>query len=99
MNVLFYLEPAIELGNPEFRYATLRSSIVPQVTALRSAGVNVHCIISQVIAERALRDGHIAALGSVSTIDPLNWTEGENTLERSLRHHAKSYKEGEHARL
>jgi HAD superfamily hydrolase (TIGR01549 family) len=99
MNVLFYLEPAIELGNPEFRYATLRSSIVPQVTALRSAGVNVHCIVSQVIAERALRDGHIAALGSLSTIDPLNWTEGENTLERSLRHQAKSYKEGEHARL
>jgi HAD superfamily hydrolase (TIGR01549 family) len=99
MNVLFYLEPAIELGNPEFRYATLRSSIVPQVTALRSAGANVHSIVSQVIAERALRDGHIAALGSLSTIDPLTWTEGENTLERSLRHQTKNYKEGEHTRL
>lgn len=99
MNVLFYLEPAIELGNPEFRYATLRSSIVPQVTALRGAGVNTHCIVSQVIAERALRDGHVETLGSLSTIDPLNWTEGENTLERSLRHQAKAYKEGEHARL
>lgn len=99
MNVLFYLEPAIELGNPEFRYATLRSSIVPQVTALRDAGVNVHTIVSQVIAERALRDGLVTALGSLSTIDPLNWTEGENTLERSLRHQSKDYKEGEHTRL
>lgn len=99
MNVLFYLEPAIELGNPEFRYATLRSSIVAQVTALRGAGVNTHCIVSQVIAERALRDGHVEALGSLSTIDPLTWTEGENTLERSLRHQAKAYKEGEHTRL
>ncbi|MGF6286121.1 HAD family hydrolase [Pseudomonas silensiensis] len=99
MNVLFYLEPAIELGNPEFRYATLRSSIVPQVSALRDAGVNVHCIVSQVIAERALRDGHIDAIGSLSTIDPLDWTEGENTLERSLRHQAKNHKDGELARL
>lgn len=99
MNILFYLEPAIELGNPEFRYATFRSSIVPQITALRGAGVKIHSIVSQVIAERALRDGHVTALGSLSTIDPLTWTEGENTLERSLRHQAKNYKEGEHTRL
>ncbi|MCU1750289.1 HAD family hydrolase [Pseudomonas sp. 6D_7.1_Bac1] len=99
MNVFFYLDPSIELGNPEFRYATLRNSIVPQVVALRRAGVNIHTIISEVVAQRALRDGHLAALGSVSVIDPLAWTEGENTLERSLRHQAGVYKDGEHVRL
>lgn len=99
MNVLFYLEPAIELGNPEFRYATLRGAIVPQVIALRDAGVNVHTVVSEVIAECAMRDGNLAALASVSTIDPIDWVQGENTLERSLRHQAKNFLSGEVERL
>lgn len=99
MNILFFLEPAIELGNPEFRYATLRGAIVPQVAALRGAGQNVHTIVSTVLAERAMRDGHLGVLHSVSTIDPLNWTEGENSLQRSLRHQEDNYHPGEAARL
>lgn len=95
MNILFFLEPSIELGNPEFRYATLRSSIVPQVAALRQSHARMHTVISEVIADRALRDGYIPTLGSISTIDPIAWTNGENTLERSLRHQRKKYKEGE----
>ncbi|AOA09168.1 HAD-IA family hydrolase [Pseudomonas sp. TMW 2.1634] len=99
MNILFFLEPSIELGNPEFRYATLRSAIVPQVAALHKVGVRTHTVTSTVIAERAMNDGHLGALQSVSTLDPLNWTEGENTLERSLRHQAKIFNKGEIERL
>ncbi|MNJ20740.1 hypothetical protein D3C77_150780 [compost metagenome] len=99
MNIIFFLEPAIELGNPVFRYPTLRSSIVSQVVALKGAGANVHCIMSTAVAEHALRDGHMKALGTVSVIDPIQWTEGENTFERSLRHQEGTFREGEVDRL
>lgn len=99
MNILFFLEPAIELANPEFRYATLRSAIAPQIVSLRNAGVTVHTIVSEVIAERAIRDGNLSALGTVSTIDPIEWTQGENTLERALRHQKKQFLDGEIERL
>jgi len=99
MNIIFFLEPAIELGNPVFRYPTLRSSIVSQVAALKSAGASVHCIMSTAVAEHALRDGHMKALDTVSVIDPIQWTEGENTFERSLRHQAGTFREGEVDRL
>ncbi|MGE7990777.1 hypothetical protein ACQKPE_06960 [Pseudomonas sp. NPDC089554] len=95
MNIIFFLEPAIELGNPVFRYPTLRGSIIPQVIALKNAGANVHCIMSTAVAEHALRDGHMKALGTVSVIDPIQWTKGENTYERSLRHQDRAFREGE----
>ena len=99
MNILFYLEPAIELANPEFRYATLRSAILPQVISLRKAGMRVHTVVSEVIAEKAVQDGNLSALGSISTIDPLEWTGGENTLERSIRHQKNELRECEAERL
>ncbi|MFJ4353848.1 HAD-IA family hydrolase [Pseudomonas sp. NPDC089428] len=99
MNIIFFLEPAIELGNPVFRYPTLRGSIISQVVALKNAGANVHCIMSTAVAEHALRDGHMKALGTVSVIDPIQWTEGENSYERSLRHQDGTFREGEVDRL
>jgi|AntAceMinimDraft_12_1070368.scaffolds.fasta_scaffold309750_2 hypothetical protein len=57
MNVLFFLEPAIELGKPQFRYATLRNSFLPQIKAIEAAGHSTSLVVSQQIADRALQDG------------------------------------------
>lgn len=95
MNILYILEPAIELGNPEFRFATLRSSLVHQIKALRSSGVNTHLIAGDAVLRRAMQEGYLEDLHSVSAVDHFEWTQGENSLERSIRHQGKSYKEGE----
>lgn len=99
MKALYILEPAIELGNPEFRFATLRSSLVHQIKALRSSGVQTHLITSEAVASRAMQEGYLEELHSVSAIDHFEWTQGENSFERSIRHQSKNYKEGEVDRL
>ncbi|WP_323921429.1 hypothetical protein [Aeromonas caviae] len=99
MNYLFFLEPAIELGNPEFRFATLRSSIVHQIKALRSSGIQTHLIAGEAVANRAMQDDLLGDLYSVSTIDHFEWTQGENSFERSIRHQSNDYKDGEVERL
>ncbi|MGY8625379.1 HAD family hydrolase [Chromobacterium violaceum] len=99
MQILFILEPAIELGNPEFRFATLRSSIIPQIKALSSNGVKTHLIASDAVANKAMQDGYLVDINSISTIGHSEWTQGENSLERSIRHQAENFKEGEIDRL
>lgn len=99
MNVLYILEPAIELGNPEFRFATLRSSLVNQIKALRSSGSKTHLIVGEAVANRAMKEGYLEDLHSVSAIDHFEWTQGENSFERSIRQQSKIYKDGEIDRL
>ncbi|MPT12264.1 HAD-IA family hydrolase [Comamonas sp.] len=99
MKALYILEPAIELGNPEFRFATLRSSLVHQIKALRSNGAQTHLIAGEAVASRAMQDGYLEELNSVSAIDHFEWTQGENSFECSMRHQSKNYKEGEVERL
>lgn len=99
MNILYMLEPAIELGNPEFRFATLRSSLFHQIKALRSSGAQTHLITGEAVASRAMQEGYLEELHSVSAIDHFEWTQGENSFERSIRHQSKNYKDGEIDRL
>lgn len=99
MNYLFFLEPSIELGNPEFRFATLRSSIIHQIKALRSVGIQTHLITGEAVANRAMQEGLLDDLSSIATIDHFEWTQGENSFERSMRHQSNNYKDGEVNRL
>lgn len=99
MNVLFFLEPAIELGNPLFRYATLRNSLIPQIKALHRSGSNVVALMSTPIAERAIQDRHNQVIPTMAVIDPLEWTNGENSLERAKRHQEENYHPGEVSRI
>lgn len=72
MRVLFYLEPRIELNDPLFRYATLRSSILRQATALRACGVDVHIVVGDAVARRAVADGHASRMGSYGVVEDLD---------------------------
>lgn len=99
MNVLFFLEPAIEMNNPLFRFATLRNSIVPQVKALSAAGDNVVVLASDSVAEKSIEDGLNRSIPTLSVIDCITWTAGENSFARSLRHQRREFKDGEIARL
>lgn len=99
MNYLFFLEPSIELGNPEFRFATLRSSIIHQIKALRSVGIHTHLITGEAVANRAMQEGLLDDLSSLATIDHFEWTQGENSFERSMRHQSNNFKDGEVNRL
>ena len=96
---LYILEPAIELESPEFRFATLRVSIIPQIKSLRSTGAEVHLIVGEAVANRAIQEGYSTDMGSFSVVDYLDWTQGENYLERSLRHQSRDYRPGEVDRL
>ena len=99
MNVLFFLEPAIEMNNPLFRFATLRNSIVPQVKSLHAAGDNVVVLTSDCVAEKSIEDGLNRSIPALAVIDCLNWTGGENSLARSLRHQRREFRDGEVDRL
>ncbi|WP_313569460.1 HAD family hydrolase [Comamonas terrigena] len=99
MKALYILEPAIELGNPEFRFATLRSSLIHQIKALRSNGVQTHLLAGEAVANRAMQEGYLEDLNSVSTVDHFEWTQGENSFERSIRHQSENFKDGEIERL
>lgn len=87
MNILFYLEPSIELGNPLFRYATLRNSLIPQIKTLQSADHKIAVLMSSPVAEKAVKDGYGRLIEHMVVVDPLEWVRGENVLGRSLRHH------------
>ncbi|MDB5818822.1 MAG: hypothetical protein JWQ11_2462, partial [Rhizobacter sp.] len=99
MNILFFLEPSIEFGNPLFRYATLRNSLTPQIKALQDEGATIVTVCSSTIAKQADRDGIDRHLGYVISVDPLEWVAGENSLGRSVRHLRNAYKAGEVERL
>ncbi|QCR36642.1 HAD-IA family hydrolase [Nissabacter sp. SGAir0207] len=99
MNILFYLEPSIEFGNPLFRYATLRNSFLPQIKSLQQAGMNVVALMGTPIASQCLEDRHTRNIDTLAVIDPVEWMKGESYLTRAQRHHVNDYHEGEVARL
>lgn len=68
MNILFFLEPRIELS-AYFRYATLRNTILPQIKGLEKVGVKTHLILGDAIAEKALREGYLAEIKNYTVID------------------------------
>lgn len=98
MKVLFFLEPAIEFSNPLFRYATLRNVIIPQIQALEAFGHQCYLITSEPIAEQALRDGISSRIPAIHPIDPVEWTDCENYLSRSLRHLGNQMSVNEYAK-
>lgn len=97
--VLFFIEPSIEFGNPLFRLATLRNSILPQVKALESAGISTCVIVSSPIAEKLHQEGLLVGFPHLVSIDPIVWTDNENYLPRSKRHYNNKFKAGEIERL
>lgn len=99
MNVLFFLEPAIELNNPLFRFATLRNSIIPQVKSLCAAGNRVVVLTSDSVAEKSIEDGLSRSIPAMAVVDCIAWTDGENSLTRSLRHQNRQFQAGEVDRL
>lgn len=80
MKVLFYLQPRIELGDPFFRYATLRNSIVSQIAALHDAGVETHLTLGEAVHRRAIEHGLARRLGPCSVL-----------VDRALRRVFPSY--------
>jgi HAD superfamily hydrolase (TIGR01549 family) len=67
-DILFWLEPRVELGNPLFRLPTLRNSVLPQMEALRNAGRRVLLICGEAVALQALKDRLGARMGEYSVI-------------------------------
>ncbi len=95
MNILFFLEPSIELGNPVFRYATLKNSLLPQIKSLRSEGHEVITFLSESVAQKCIDENKLNEVGNVAVIDPLEWMNGEGYFPRSMRHQEKKYFPGE----
>ncbi|AUV32489.1 hypothetical protein C2U48_18300 [Escherichia coli] len=99
MNVLFFLEPSIEFGNPTFRYATLRNSFIPQMQNMQREGWAISTVVSTVIAEKCIEDNYLPFMGNVIAVDPIDWVDGEGYLQRSLRHLSNEYRENEINRI
>ncbi len=95
MNVLFFLEPAIEFGNPLFRFATLRNSLLPQIKTLLSAGDNVVTLVSTPVANKSLEEFQNQKTGTFAVVDPIEWMAGESYYSRSQRHFKENYNHGE----
>ncbi|KAA0999624.1 HAD hydrolase-like protein [Vibrio cholerae] len=68
MNVIFYLNPKIELGNPLFRLATLRHSIAPQLKALSRSSVNYKVVLSEAVYMESVRDKILDGLDGKGTL-------------------------------
>ncbi|MFQ1711138.1 hypothetical protein ACK39D_01375 [Aeromonas veronii] len=58
-NILYYLEPQIELEDPLFRYATFRSHIIPEIKCLKSfkPSLEIKVILSENIYTKAISEG------------------------------------------
>lgn len=95
MNFLFFLEPSIELNNPLFRYATLRSSLLPQIKTLRRMGHDVVTLLSDSVAQKCIVDNKVEQIGTIAVIDSIEWMNGEGYFPRSLRHQSRNYFDGE----
>ncbi len=85
MRILYFLDPAIELNNPLFRFATLRNSLLPQIIALRKGGHEVVIALSDAIAQASARSGHDRHLGSIAVLDCVRWTGGQSAQFRTHR--------------
>ncbi len=58
-NLLYYLAPDIELGDPDFRYGSYKSILKPEISSLLDAreDFSVSMILSKHIYEKAARNG------------------------------------------
>lgn len=99
MNIIFFLEPTIEFGNPLFRFATLRNSFMPQIKSLQKNGNVVFTVMSSPVASAAIEANLFKDIINPVVIDPVEWSEGENYNARAMRHQLKKYKNGEIERL
>lgn len=99
MNILFFLEPAIEFGNPLFRFATLRNSILPQIKTLNVNGNEIVTVVSTPIANKSIEELQNNDFGTLSVIDPILWMNGESYYSRSQRHLKEIYLDGEIERI
>ncbi|WP_052437455.1 capsular polysaccharide export protein, LipB/KpsS family [Vibrio hyugaensis] len=59
MNILYYLEPQVELGNSTFRFATLKSIIVPESKGLKEhdSNYNIKVVVSEDVYDMAIMEG------------------------------------------
>lgn len=85
MNILFFLEPSIEFKNPLFRYISLKNSILPQVKALEEHGDRVVILVSTPVADKIIEDALYSSTVNIATIDPYEWTNGEDYNNRAIR--------------
>lgn len=99
MNILFFLEPAIEFGNPLFRFATLRNSISPQIKTLNVNGNKIVTLVSAPVANKTIEELQNIELGTLAVVDPIMWMNGESYYSRSQRHLNEDYKNDEIERI
>jgi predicted HAD superfamily hydrolase len=67
-NVLYYLEPWIELDHPHFRLGSIRNHIGHEIKALVAAGHSVAILLGAAVAEAALRAGLIPSEAKVCVV-------------------------------
>lgn len=99
MRILFFLQPAIELGNPEFRYTTVVNTIAPQARALRERGHECVIVAGSAVIDRAKHEGKLHSWGTVASINSLHWTGNQNYLDFTERHLLGDFLPGEIDRL
>lgn len=85
MKVLFFLEPSIEHGNPYFRYATLRNSIVPQAKSLKDSH-EITLVASEHIVNKAIAEGYNQFFDSIIGINSIEWEQNESSANRLVRY-------------
>ena len=58
-SILYYLDPRTELNDKMFRYATLRSYLLPEIQGLKKAdpSLEVKIILSKNIFTQAIKNG------------------------------------------
>ncbi|EOX4352376.1 hypothetical protein ACPF4F_003127, partial [Vibrio cholerae] len=59
MNILYYLEPQVELGDKYFRYGTLKSIIIPETRSLKQncCDWDIKIILSSCLVEKMKLEG------------------------------------------
>lgn len=85
MKILFFLEPSIEHGNPYFRYATLRNSLVPQAKNLKKKH-EVILFTSEHIANKAISEGYDEFFDKIVGVNSIDWELKENSFPRLVRY-------------
>lgn len=99
MRVLFFLQPAIEFGNPEFRFTTVKNTLAAQAKALRACGHETIIVASTAIIQRGRKEGLLDGWGLTIRLDPIEWTNNEGYESFTERHLNNDLKAGEATRL
>lgn len=97
MDILFYLEPAIEHNNPLFRFSTLRNSLAPQAKVFEKDRTILLC--NRQIAEKAIIDNYKDNFSQLAVVDPVEWSHGESAYDRLMRLQSQEYKPDEINRI